>query len=97
VIVRGGRLRFSNVSAGYLIPGSAPSSGKEVLLMGLADKARNKVQVLKGKTKEAAGKITRNPELEVKGKLDQGKGHLKQVGEKVRDAGKGFFGPRRPV
>jgi uncharacterized protein YjbJ (UPF0337 family) len=40
----------------------------------------------KGKAKEAAGKITGNPRLKVEGKLDQGKGKLRQAGEKVKNA-----------
>jgi uncharacterized protein YjbJ (UPF0337 family) len=60
--------------------------------MGLQDKVANKVEVLKGKLKEAAGRITGNPRLEVEGRLDQGKGNLKQAGEKVKDAGKSIFG-----
>lgn len=60
--------------------------------MGLQDKVANRAEVLKGKAKEAAGKITGNPRLEVEGKLDQGKGNLKQAGEKVKDAGKSVFG-----
>lgn len=60
--------------------------------MGFQDKIANTGQVLKGRAKEAAGKITHDPGLEVEGKLDQGKGNLKQAGEKVKDAGKGVFG-----
>jgi uncharacterized protein YjbJ (UPF0337 family) len=63
-----------------------------VVLMGLQDKITNKAEVLKGKAKEAAAKITNDPELEAEGKLDQGKGNLKQAGEKIKDAGKGIFG-----
>ncbi|MGH3800003.1 MAG: CsbD family protein [Pseudonocardiaceae bacterium] len=60
--------------------------------MGLQDKIKNTAEVLKGKAKEAAGKTTGNEQLEAEGKLDQGKGDLKQAGEKVRDAGKDVFG-----
>jgi uncharacterized protein YjbJ (UPF0337 family) len=60
--------------------------------MGLQDKAANRAEVLKGKAKEAAGKITGSPRLEVEGRLEQGKGNLKQAGEKVKDAGNGLFG-----
>jgi len=56
--------------------------------MSFQDKVANKAQVLKGKVKEAAGKVTHNPELELEGKLDQGKGSIKQAGEHVKDAGK---------
>lgn len=62
------------------------------MTMSFQDKVANSAEVLKGKAKEAAGKITGNPRLEVEGKLDQGKGNLKQAGEKVKDAGKGVLG-----
>lgn len=61
------------------------------LAMSLSDKIANKAEVLKGKVKETAGKITHDPELEGEGKLEQGKGHIKQAGEKVKDAGKSVF------
>ena len=54
--------------------------------MGLADKAQNKAEELKGEGKEAAGKATDNDELKAEGKTDQAKGNLKQAGEKVKDA-----------
>jgi uncharacterized protein YjbJ (UPF0337 family) len=60
--------------------------------MGLHDKIANQALVLKGKAREAAGKITDNPLLEVGGRLDQGEGNLKQAGEKVKDAGDRVFG-----
>jgi uncharacterized protein YjbJ (UPF0337 family) len=60
--------------------------------MGLQGKIANKAEVLKGKVKEAAGRITGNPLLEVEGRVDQGRGNLKQAGEKVKDAGKNVFG-----
>jgi uncharacterized protein YjbJ (UPF0337 family) len=59
--------------------------------MSFQDKIADKAQVLKGKVKETAGKITHDPELEAEGKVDQGAGHLKQAGEKVKDAGKSVF------
>ncbi|MGH3811680.1 MAG: CsbD family protein [Pseudonocardiaceae bacterium] len=58
----------------------------------MQDKIKNTAEVLKGKAKEAAGKTTGNEQMEVEGKLEQGKGDLKQAGEKVRDAGKDVFG-----
>lgn len=60
--------------------------------MSFQGKVANSAEVLKGKAKEAAGKVTDNPRLEVEGKLDQGKGNLKQAGEKVKDAGNSVFG-----
>lgn len=55
------------------------------ITMGLADKAQNKGEELKGESKEAAGKATDNDELKAEGKTDQAKGNLKQAGEKVKD------------
>lgn len=60
--------------------------------MSLQDKVASQAEVLKGKAKEAAGKVTGNPRLEVEGKLDQGKGNLKQAVENVKDAAKDVFG-----
>jgi uncharacterized protein YjbJ (UPF0337 family) len=60
--------------------------------MSFQDKVANRAEVLKGKAKKAAGKVTGNPRLEVEGKVDQGKGNLKQAGEKVKDAGNSVFG-----
>jgi uncharacterized protein YjbJ (UPF0337 family) len=54
--------------------------------MGTQDKASNKAQELKGKAKEAAGSATGNKDLETKGKSDQAKSALKDVGEKVKEA-----------
>lgn len=59
--------------------------------MGMQNKIANRVQVLKGKAKEAAGKISNNPGLAVDGKLQQGMGHVKQAGEKIKDAGWSLF------
>lgn len=59
--------------------------------MGMGDKISNKAEELKGKAKEAAGKLTDDEELEAEGKVDQGKSNLKQAGEKVKDAVKDTF------
>lgn len=56
--------------------------------MGLDDKASNKGEDLKGKTKEATGKATGNERLEGEGKGDQASASVKGAGEKVKDAGK---------
>jgi uncharacterized protein YjbJ (UPF0337 family) len=50
------------------------------------DKIRNKIDELAGKSKEAAGRATDNPDLEAEGKGQQTKSNLKQAGEKVKDA-----------
>ncbi|WP_434810918.1 CsbD family protein [Microbacterium sp. bgisy189] len=54
--------------------------------MGLDDKIKNTAEDLGGKSKEAAGKVTGNENLEAEGKADQAKADLKQAGEKVKDA-----------
>ncbi len=54
--------------------------------MGLEDKAQNKVDDLRGKAKESAGRATDDEELEAQGRADQSKSDIKQAGEKVKDA-----------
>jgi uncharacterized protein YjbJ (UPF0337 family) len=54
--------------------------------MGTQDKASNKAQDIKGKVKETVGKATGDEKLERKGKTDQAKSSVKDVGEKVKDA-----------
>jgi uncharacterized protein YjbJ (UPF0337 family) len=54
--------------------------------MATTDKVKNTTQVTKGKVKEATGKMTGSATLTRHGKIDQVKGHLKQSGEKVKDA-----------
>ena len=54
--------------------------------MGFEDKARNTAETAKGKTKDVVGRATGDKDLESEGKADQAKGHLKQAGEKVKDA-----------
>jgi uncharacterized protein YjbJ (UPF0337 family) len=50
------------------------------------NRAKNMFQISKGRTKEVTGQVTGNRDLESDGANDQHKGHLKQVGEKVKDA-----------
>lgn len=54
--------------------------------MSGTDKARNKQQNVKGKAKEATGKVTGDRDTELKGKGDQVKSDLKDAGEKAKDA-----------
>lgn len=54
--------------------------------MSTGDKAKNKVEELKGKAKEGAGKATGDEKLEAEGKGNQVKGNIKQAGEKIKDA-----------
>jgi uncharacterized protein YjbJ (UPF0337 family) len=55
-------------------------------LMKILNRAKNMLQISKGKTKEVTGRAIGNRDLESDGANDQHKGHLKQVGEKVKDA-----------
>jgi uncharacterized protein YjbJ (UPF0337 family) len=41
---------------------------------------------IRGKVKEAAGKVTGDDALERQGQTDQVKGHVKDAGEKIKDA-----------
>lgn len=54
--------------------------------MGLADKAKNEAQTVKGKAKEAAGRATGDRSLEAEGRADRTAGNVKQAGEKIKDA-----------
>jgi uncharacterized protein YjbJ (UPF0337 family) len=54
--------------------------------MTATDKTKNSAQIAKGKAKEVAGKATGDGHLQDEGKADQMKGHLKQAGERVKDA-----------
>jgi len=44
------------------------------------------LQISRGRTKEVTGRAVGNKELESDGANDQHIGHLRQVGEKVKDA-----------
>ncbi|BCZ20958.1 CsbD family protein [Mycobacterium senriense] len=59
--------------------------------MSAADKARNKVRLVSAKLKAATGRVTNDPALEAEGRADQRAAHLRDAGEKVKDA----FRPRR--
>jgi uncharacterized protein YjbJ (UPF0337 family) len=50
------------------------------------DKAKNKIDDLGGKAKEAVGKVTGDKSTENEGRKDQAKSDVKDAGEKVKDA-----------
>ena len=54
--------------------------------MSVEDKAKNKIDEIGGKVKEAVGKVTGDERTENEGKLDQMKSNLKDAGEKIKDA-----------
>ena len=53
--------------------------------MGIADKAKNEAENLKGKGKEAVGRATGNESLEAEGNADQASAQAKKAGEHVKD------------
>ncbi|BDB45565.1 MULTISPECIES: CsbD family protein [Mycobacterium] len=50
------------------------------------DKAKNKIEDLGGRAKEAVGKVTGDRDTENEGRVDQAKSSLKDAGEKIKDA-----------
>ena len=53
--------------------------------MSAKDKFENAAQDVKGKAKEAAGKVTDNERLEDEGRADQAAADAKKAGENVKD------------
>jgi uncharacterized protein YjbJ (UPF0337 family) len=54
--------------------------------MSGTDKAKNKIDQLRGKGKEILGRATGDRALEDEGRGDQSMAHLKDAGEKIKDA-----------
>jgi len=54
--------------------------------MSTEDKAKNKIEDLGGRAKEAIGKATGNEDTRNEGRADQVKSNLKDAGEKMKDA-----------
>jgi uncharacterized protein YjbJ (UPF0337 family) len=54
--------------------------------MGLMDKLKNRLQMGKGRGKEAVGREAGDPYLEAEGRRDRTAGGAKQVGERAKDA-----------
>jgi uncharacterized protein YjbJ (UPF0337 family) len=59
------------------------------LAMSAIDKARNKVEKLRGQAKETIGRATGDRNLENQGLGEQVKSDLKGAGEKIKDAFRG--------
>ena len=53
--------------------------------MGIADKAKDAIEVLTGKAKEAIGEATNKDDLKAEGQADQAKAKTKKAGEDVKD------------
>ena len=62
--------------------------------MSLADKMNNKARELRGRVKRSAGEVTGDRRLQAEGAAEERGGHLRQAGEKLKDAFRGS-GPRR--
>lgn len=54
--------------------------------MSTEDKLKNKVERTGGRAKEAIGKATKDDDTRAEGRADRAKSHLKDAGEKVKDA-----------
>jgi uncharacterized protein YjbJ (UPF0337 family) len=54
--------------------------------MSALDKAKNKIEDIAGKAKEAVGKASGDRSTEDEGRTDQAKADVKDAGEKVKDA-----------
>ncbi|WP_111720430.1 CsbD family protein [Homoserinimonas sp. OAct 916] len=54
--------------------------------MTTSNKAKNTAEDLKGKTKEAAGKVADNDKLVAEGKADQAKASVKKAAGNAKDA-----------
>jgi uncharacterized protein YjbJ (UPF0337 family) len=59
--------------------------------MGFSGKARNKLQAIQGRMRASAGGAMNDPNMRARGRGDERMAHLKDAGEKVKDA----FRPRR--
>ena len=62
--------------------------------MSFADKMNNKARELRGRVKRNAGEVTGDRRLQAEGAAEERGGHLRQAGEKLKDAFRGS-GPRR--
>jgi uncharacterized protein YjbJ (UPF0337 family) len=61
-------------------------------VMSFADKVHNKARELRGRVKRNAGEVTGDRRLQEEGRAEELGGHLRQAGEKIKDAFRG----RRP-
>jgi uncharacterized protein YjbJ (UPF0337 family) len=56
--------------------------------MSLIDKVKNKLQMAKGHSRQETGRMTRDRDMEARGRGDRAQGGAKQVGEHLKDMGK---------
>ncbi|MGW6704615.1 CsbD family protein [Streptomyces sp. NPDC054956] len=55
----------------------------------MAEKAKGKMEQIKGKGKEAVGKVTGNDRLKAEGKIDEVKGKAKEAMGEAKDRARG--------
>jgi uncharacterized protein YjbJ (UPF0337 family) len=67
---------------------------EEVTTVSFNDKAHNTAETARGKAKEVGGRATDDKGIELEGEIEQVVGHLKQAGEKVKDALKSWSNRR---
>jgi uncharacterized protein YjbJ (UPF0337 family) len=84
-----------HVERGHQRGAGVVAGDEELVVMSLADKFNNKAQELRGRIKRNAGQVSGDRRLEAEGNSDELKGHLKQAGEKVKDAFRGRGARRR--
>jgi uncharacterized protein YjbJ (UPF0337 family) len=63
--------------------------------MSFGDKVNNKAQELRGRIKRNTGEVTGDQGLANEGRAEEVKAHLKQTGEKIKDAFRGRGTRRR--
>ncbi len=57
--------------------------------MSFEDKLRHKAQELRGRVKRNTGEVTGDRRLEAEGSTDEVVSHIKQTGDKIKDAFRG--------
>lgn len=67
-------------------PLESESHRKDWIPMSAVDKAKNAIEDVEGKAKEALGRVSGDRSTENEGRKDQAKSDLKDAGEKVKDA-----------
>jgi uncharacterized protein YjbJ (UPF0337 family) len=75
---------------------NSATATEEVTTVSFNDKAHNTAETARGKAKEVVGRATHDRDFELEGKFDQVVGHLKQAGEKVKDALKSGSNRKEP-
>jgi uncharacterized protein YjbJ (UPF0337 family) len=54
--------------------------------MSIAEKIAHTTETIKGSVEKMVGRVTGSRRLQAEGRVDQGKGDIKQAGAKIEDA-----------